>query len=115
MTKKNHASDNVVGTTSGLDSSANSSAAQRLRVLNHLRRNGSLSTIEARHRIDCLHPAARVMELRDRGHEILTVWTTEHTPEGRRHRIARYFLIKEASMVGVDGTSRRLINDEESE
>ncbi|SAL12083.1 hypothetical protein AWB64_00473 [Caballeronia sordidicola] len=98
--KKDHASHNVVSTTTGLDSNANSSAAQRLRVLTYLRSNGSLSTIEARHCIDVMHPAMRVLELRRAGHEVQTVWSNEFTPEGRRHRIARYFLIKEASYAG---------------
>jgi len=71
-------------------------AAQRVRILAFLRRHGSLSTLDARHLIDVMHPAARVMELRRYGHEIATVWSHETTPEGGEHRVARYHLMREA-------------------
>lgn len=74
---------------------SNDAAAQRSRVLDFLRRHGSLSTLDARHLIDVMHPAARVMELRRFGHEIATIWTRETTPEGGEHRIARYHLVRE--------------------
>ncbi|WP_343654541.1 helix-turn-helix domain-containing protein [Paraburkholderia caribensis] len=75
----------------------NDAEAQRGRVLEFLRRHGSLSTLDARHLIDVLHPAARVMELRRNGYEIATVWSHETTPEGGKHRVARYHLMREAA------------------
>lgn len=78
-------------------SSGNDADAQRRRVLDFLRQHGSLSTIDARHLIDCLHPAARVMELRNAGYSIATVWSHEVTPEGGKHRVARYHLMSGAS------------------
>jgi hypothetical protein len=72
----------------GTDTNA---AAQRARLLDALRRD-SLTTLEARRLLDVLHPAARVMELRREGHNIVTAWTTDTTPEGNAHRVARYFL-----------------------
>ncbi|GAB6036977.1 helix-turn-helix domain-containing protein [Fundidesulfovibrio butyratiphilus] len=69
----------------------NTASAQRARLLDALRRE-SLTTLEARSKLDVLHPAARVMELRRRGHSIVTVWTVDLTPEGRPHRVARYIL-----------------------
>lgn len=75
---------------------SNDAAAQRSRVLEFLRRHGSLSTLDARHLIDVMHPAARVMELRRFGYEIATVWSNETTPEGGEHRVARYHLMSEA-------------------
>ena len=75
---------------------SNDAAAQRSRVLDFLRCHGSLSTLDARHLIDVMHPAARVMELRRFGHEIATVWSQETTPEGHRHCVARYHLTSEA-------------------
>ncbi|VVD29960.1 helix-turn-helix domain-containing protein [Paraburkholderia dioscoreae] len=77
-------------------SNGNDANAQRRRILDFLRQHGSLSTIDARHLIDCLHPAARVMELRNAGYSIATVWSHEVTPEGGRHRVARYHLMSEA-------------------
>ncbi|WP_429256936.1 helix-turn-helix domain-containing protein [Paraburkholderia sp. GAS334] len=76
-------------------SSGNDSAAQRGRVLEFLRRHGSLSTLDARHLLDCMHPAMRVLELRRQGHEIVTAWSHEATPEGGEHRVARYHLVRE--------------------
>lgn len=77
--------------------SGNNAAAQRGRVLEYPRHHGSLSTLDARHLIDVMHPAARIMELRRAGHSITTVWTHATTPEGGTHRIARYRLMREAS------------------
>jgi Helix-turn-helix domain len=76
---------------------SNDAASQRSRLLEFLRKRGSLSTIDARHLIDVMHPAARVMELRRQGHDIMTAWAHETTPEGGTHRIARYRLMREAA------------------
>jgi len=66
--------------------------AQRERLLKHLR-NAPLSTIEARHKLDVLSPAARIFELRhNHGYNIHTHWQIQRTPEGNRHRVALYVL-----------------------
>ncbi|WP_434108009.1 helix-turn-helix domain-containing protein [Paraburkholderia caffeinilytica] len=75
---------------------SNDAAAQRNRIFEFLRQHGSLSTLDARHLIDVMHPAARVMELRSAGHQIATIWSHETTSEGGAHRVARYYLIREA-------------------
>ncbi|TCW63404.1 MULTISPECIES: helix-turn-helix domain-containing protein [Burkholderia] len=77
--------------------SSNDAAAQRHRILDFLRQYGSLSTLDARHKIDVLHPAARILELRRIGVEISTIWTQEATPEGGWHRVARYHLMREVA------------------
>ena len=41
-----------------------------------------------------IHLAAGVLELRERGHRILTTWTHEPDAWGRPHRIARYALAR---------------------
>ncbi|WP_027190355.1 helix-turn-helix domain-containing protein [Fundidesulfovibrio putealis] len=69
----------------------NTATAQRARILDALSRD-SLTTLEARRLLDVLHPAARVMELRRQGINIVTVWTTDTTPGGNSHRVARYIL-----------------------
>lgn len=66
-----------------------SAEAQRSRLLAALHK-GPLTTLEARRLLDVLHPAARVMELRNRGHKIDTVWTEDVTSEGKAHRVACY-------------------------
>lgn len=75
----------------------NAATAQRARLLEALR-SGPLSTLEARRELDVLHPAARVQELRERGHPITTTWTFEATPCGERHRVARYVLLTSPRM-----------------
>lgn len=73
----------------------NSASAQRQRILDALK-NSPLSTIEARRDLDVMHPGARIMELRKRGHQIITVWNLEPTECGREHRVGKYFLLKMA-------------------
>lgn len=73
------------------DAAVNSASSQRARLLAALR-NGPLTTLEARRLLDVLHPAARVMELRQLGHNIVTAWDTDITSEGNPHRVARYLL-----------------------
>ena len=80
---------------------SNGAAAQRNRVLEFLRQRGSISTIDARHLIDVMHPAARIMELRRAGHPIQTLWTHATTPEGGTHRVARYYLVHKVSEVAA--------------
>jgi hypothetical protein len=70
----------------------NSAASQRNRILYHLRHAGPLTTLQARHQLDCMHPGMRICELRKSGHPIATVWVNDVTPEGRLHRVARYIL-----------------------
>ncbi len=67
----------------------NSASAQRSRLLAALIK-GPLSTLEARKRLDVLHPAARVQKLRNSGHIIDTIRGTDITPEGFPHRVAFY-------------------------
>jgi len=64
-------------------------------------KGAALTTLEARRRLDCLHPAARVMELRNLGFLISTIWQVDHTPEGMPHRVARYCLLSEPTREAV--------------
>lgn len=74
----------------------NSAHSQRLLLIGWLQLHGIITTIEARRDLDILHPAARVQELREIGHDIATNWTQGETECGRKHRIARYVLRKAA-------------------
>ena len=73
-----------------------SASAQCARTLSALRKRPH-TTLELRGLQDVLHPAARVMELRERGEPIQTMWTTDHTSEGKPHRVARYVLMTGAA------------------
>lgn len=69
-----------------------SSTAQRSRLLERLRLQ-PVDTITARRELNILMPAARVKELRDRGHDIRRHLITLTDDQGRTHNgIARYFL-----------------------
>jgi len=66
------------------------SATQRLRLQRAFEQFPHISTAEARAGLDILHPAARVQELREQGHEIATLWTVVESDGGGRHRVANY-------------------------
>lgn len=72
----------------------NSTASQRARILNHLQTVGALTTLQARHELDVMHPGMRICELRKRGKHIITAWVDDITPEGHLHRVALYTLGK---------------------
>ena len=57
----------------------------------------SISTFEISRFLDIYHPAGRIKDLRKRGYNILTVWTTAETEAGVPHRIGRYVLLAEPS------------------
>lgn len=70
-----------------------SAAAQRARILDYLQNHRALTTLQARHLLNVMHPAARVMELRDRRYNIVTNWRKDADSEGRLHRVAEYVLM----------------------
>lgn len=70
----------------------NSVAGQRQVILAWLQEQGSLTTIQARDELGIMSPAARVMELREQGHGIVTHWATTVDRTGTKHREAKYVL-----------------------
>ena len=70
----------------------NSVIAQRARLLSRLH-HSPITSIQARSELDILHPAARVLELRNSGYNIVTHWCSDKTPDGGRHRVAEYVLL----------------------
>jgi hypothetical protein len=70
----------------------NSAEGQRARLLDALK-IGPLTTIEIRHDLDILMPAARIFELRHGGgHNIEKIWVDRPTAAGNLHRVALYLL-----------------------
>ncbi len=68
-------------------------ARQRKKIHDYLLENGSATTIQARHELDVMMPAARIFELRHHyGLNIQKVWTDELNPNGTEHRVAKYIL-----------------------
>ena len=74
---------------------SNSAEIQRKIISQALARVGAqgITIIDARERLDVMHPAARVRELRARNWDIATVWTTTENAQGNKHRNARYVLM----------------------
>lgn len=68
-------------------------AAQRARILDYLQNHRALTTLQARHLLNVMHPAARVMELRKAGYNIDTNRRKDADSEGRLHRVAEYVLM----------------------
>lgn len=76
------------------DQHSNSTAAQRQRVAEALRKSrGGCTTIELRRDYDVMMPAARIHELRwVYCLNIQTLWDLDTSESGNRHRVARYVL-----------------------
>jgi hypothetical protein len=72
-----------------LSSSTNS---QRQRLINHLEQYNAITTIEARELYDIMSPAPRIMELKERGFNIVTIRINQHTDKGNHKGVARYVL-----------------------
>ncbi|MCG7932630.1 MAG: helix-turn-helix domain-containing protein [Candidatus Thiodiazotropha lotti] len=92
------------GTTAGgkkadereLSANYSTSAGQRHIILYALKNSKhGLTTFEIRTKFDIPHPGARVMELRNQGHDIYTTWDYDSMPGGDLHRVARYVLMPE--------------------
>jgi len=62
---------------------------------------GPVSTLEARELLNVIHPAGRIMELRELGYRIVTTWSQELDAWGRDHRVARYVLMQHTRGAGV--------------
>jgi hypothetical protein len=70
----------------------NSTDSQQQRILHFLQKVGPMTTLQARASLNVLHPGGRVLELRKKGHRIITHWCTDYI-ENFPHRVARYVLI----------------------
>jgi hypothetical protein len=71
------------------DNSANN---QCLKILDWLLEKNSITTSEAREHLDVMSPAARILQLKQAGYLIVTIWETWVSEYGIKHRIARYVL-----------------------
>ena len=81
----------------------NSADAQRARLLHRLRQ-GPITTVEARHELDILHPPGRALELRRRGFIIGTEFVDDTNSNGKIHNVGRYTLIQEPPSIASDGS-----------
>lgn len=93
MNKKNAPTTNDRSALDTAKFNTISAAAQRARLLAHLRHVGTLTTLQAREQLNIMHPSGRVLELRKAGYNIETVWAWDSDHEGRSHRVGRYALL----------------------
>jgi hypothetical protein len=68
------------------------SKAQCARLLEALSRF-SVNTFEAMRYLDVYHVPARILQLRKRGHNIVTHWQPVMTEAGVQHRVGLYSLV----------------------
>lgn len=66
--------------------------SQHARILEWLHEKGPLSTIQARHELEIMHPAARIQELRLE-HDIITHRQNIDTGRGSHQGVAEYVLL----------------------
>ena len=76
---------------------------QREKILNYLKKRNQLTQLVAWSEFGCWRLAARIKELRERGHEIKTIKRRDE----RGTRYAVYVLVKEAKHVESDIQSSR--------
>ena len=70
----------------------NSAFNQCLKLLDYLLELGSITSAEAREKLDVYYPPARIFTLRQNGYLINTIWDNWTSEHGIKHRIARYVL-----------------------
>lgn len=80
-------------TTKKIKFTDNSAQNQRLKLLDYLLEHNSITTSEAREKLDIMSPAARILELKAKGYLITTLpanWVSDY---GINHKgVARYVL-----------------------
>ena len=70
----------------------NSAHNQRLKILDWLLEKGSITSAEAREKLDIFSAPPRFFELRKSGYQIVTIWDSWTSAFGIKHRIGRYVL-----------------------
>lgn len=70
----------------------NSTASQRVTLLEHLKKYGSITTLQARQVLGVMSPAPRMKELREAGYSIITERVLDADSTGREHRQGLYVL-----------------------
>lgn len=70
----------------------NSTASQRVTLLEHLKKHGSITTLQARQVLGVMSPAPRIKELREAGYSIITIRVIDVDSAGIKHRQGLYVL-----------------------
>ena len=94
------------------DSSASNARAIIIQAL----RTGPKTTIQLREQWGVMAPAPRILELKLRGFNIITVPVSAYTADGVQHRgVARYILLAEPTAANDDAiVQKRAANDSDA-
>ena len=113
LTQNNHAKNkgldadttNPNTTTHKLKFKDNSAKNQRLKLLDYLLEHNSITTSEAREKLDIMSPAPRILELKANGYLIITVpaeWVSDY---GINHKgVARYVLTQRVPLDSINNS-----------
>ena len=82
----------------------NSLQNQRLKLLDYLLERGSITTSEAREKLDIYYPPARKFELCQAGYLIETIWDNWTSEYGTKHRIGRYVLTQKQPLDSINNS-----------
>ncbi|MDX1915068.1 MAG: helix-turn-helix domain-containing protein [Methylophilus sp.] len=82
----------------------NSAHNQRLKLLDYLLEYGSITTSEAREKLDIYYPPSRAKELRQAGYLINTVWVSWTSDYGIKHRIGNYVLTQKEPVKTINSS-----------
>ena len=77
-----------------------SKATERTRIVEYLKNNHKLTTIDSRERLGIMNPAQRVSELIKKGAPIGKDYTMQTDSTGARHRVRVYIWLGELSAQG---------------
>jgi len=73
---------------------------QQQRILKYLQENRAMTTVQAREDLDIFHPGARIQELREQGHDIITNRRPVATDKGSHKAVAEYVLMETNFAIG---------------
>ena len=66
---------------------------QQQKVLKYLQTHRAMTTYDARNKLDVMHPASRVQELKAKGHKIITHFRWVSTGQAK-NKVGEYVLIQ---------------------
>lgn len=82
----------------------NSAFNQCLKLLDYLLEHGSITSAEAREKLDVYYPPARIFTLRQNGYLIITIWDNWTSEHGIKHRIAKYVLTQKEPVEAINNS-----------
>ena len=100
MTKKEAPNNGANGLNTSFDYTSEPSLSQGWRIIEYLKKNLRLTTIDSRETLGIMNPAQRISELRKNGAPIKTDHTYQADVTGAVHRVAVYIWTGENSAQG---------------